>query len=389
MMTKKRKLLIKDIAKSPSHLSPSLTHEIKGGVLSFEPPSPIESEDISFGETLFDCANLLQKIMFMKEEETIVTSLWASATWFIDAFETVPYLLISSKTAACGKTRLLEFLEQVVRYPIKTGDTTPAAVFRMMSNYHPTLLMDESDQYLRNRDGFMQILNDGNKIGSRVIRTASNPKGGFSDSVKTYDCFGFKVIAGIKSTQLPDTITSRSLVIQLRKKPRSDENRVKLSHFKNEFLSIRRKLYTLSLKYINDIKALSDSGTIKFPMSFSDRQVEGHETMWAMLECMCDPDIQKKCKNACEQCLLQLDSSYEFGVLQDIYNFAVSSGKDWVLTTSLLSHLHRQNKWKDITSRRLGQILKNYHIKSRQISQENNRRGYMTFQLEEAYMQNR
>lgn len=388
-MIKKRKLLIEDIARNPYHLSNSLIHEIKGDVLSFEAPSPIEGEDISFGETLLDCVNLLQKIMFMKEEEAIVTSLWASATWFIDAFETVPYILISSKTSACGKTRLLEFLEQVVRYPIKAGDTTPAAVFRMMTKDHPTLLMDETDQYLRNRDGFMQILNDGNKRGSRVIRTASNSKGGFSDSVKTYDCFGFKAIAGIKSTQLPDTITSRSLVIQLRKKPRSDEDRVKLSHFENEFSSIRRRLYTLSIKHINDIKTLSDSGTIKFPMSFSDRQIEGHETMWAMLECMCDPDTQEKCKNACEQCLLQLDSSYEFGVLQDIYNFAVASGKDWVLTKSLLSHLHMQNKWKDITSRRLGLILKNFHIKSRQIPQENNRRGYMTFQLEEAYMQNR
>ena len=385
----KSKHLIKDIARAPSHLSTSSTNEVKKDVLAFEPPSLLENEDISFKDTLFDCVNLLQKIMFMKEEEAIVTSLWASATWFIDAFETVPYILISSKTAACGKTRLLEFLEQVVRYPIKTGDTTPAAVFRMMSNDHPTLLMDETDQYLRNRDGFMQILNDGNKRGSRVIRTASNSKGGFSESVKTYDCFGFKAIAGIKSTQLPETITSRSIVIQLRKKPRSNENRVKLSHFESNFSSIKRRLYTLSLKHIDDIRTLSDSGTIKFPMSFSDRQIEGHETIWAMLECMSDPDMQEKCKNACEKCLLKLDSSYEFEVLQDIYNFAVASGKDWVLTKNLLSHLHMQSKWKCITSKRLAEILKNFHIKSRQISQDKNRRGYMTFQLEEAYMQNR
>lgn len=388
-MIKKRKLLIEDIARYPYHLSNSLDHGVKEDVLSFKPPYPIEGENISFEETLFDCVNLLQKIIFMKEEEAIITSLWASATWFIDAFETVPYILISSKSAACGKTRLLEFLERVVRYPIKTGDTTPAAVFRMMTNDHPTLLMDESDQYLRNREGFMQILNDGNKIGSRVIRTASNSKGGFSESVKTYDCFGFKAIAGIKSTQLPDTLTSRSLVIQLRKKPRSDEDRVKLSHFEDEFSSIRRRLYTLSLKHINKIRTLSDSGTIKFPMSFSDRQIEGHETMWAMLECMCDPDTQEKCKKACEQCLLQLDSSYELGVLQEVCNFAVASGKDWVLTKNLLSHLHTQSKWKCITSKRLAEILKNFHIKSRQISQDHNRRGYMTFQLEEAYMQNR
>jgi len=88
----------------------------------------------------------------MSEAEAIVISLWVASTWFVDSLDLVPYLLITSKTKACGKTKLLEFLERLVRFPIKAGDCTSASVFRLMDQGSPTLLMDEVDQYLKDRD---------------------------------------------------------------------------------------------------------------------------------------------------------------------------------------------------------------------------------------------
>ena len=117
----------------------------------------------------------------MEKEQAIVCSLWAAATWFVKSVvaedDHVPYLLISSKTKECGKTKLLDFLAKIVRHPVKTGDSTAAAIFRVMEKDTPTLMLDETDQYLNQREGFVQILNAGNKPGAKVLRSAGNSKG--------------------------------------------------------------------------------------------------------------------------------------------------------------------------------------------------------------------
>lgn len=84
-MTKKT-LLIEDLASEPlpSAIDPELP--------------PLQEGVVSFTDTLRDCVALLNKFVEMKPEQAIVTSLWAAATWFVDAFDFVPYLLITSKT---------------------------------------------------------------------------------------------------------------------------------------------------------------------------------------------------------------------------------------------------------------------------------------------------
>ena len=143
-MTKKT-LLIEDLASEPlpSAIDPEL-------------PSVQEGE-VSFTGTLRDCVALLNKFVEMKPEQAIVTSLWAAATWFVDVFDFVPYLLITSKTKECGKSRLRTDLEWVVKKPTQASDLTPAAVFRILSKEPRTLLMDEVDQYVADRAGFFSI----------------------------------------------------------------------------------------------------------------------------------------------------------------------------------------------------------------------------------------
>ena len=61
-------------------------------------------------------------------EATAVT-LWVMMTHAIDAFDCVPYLMISSAEKQSGKTRLLEVLEVVVARPWLTGRTTRGRPF--------------------------------------------------------------------------------------------------------------------------------------------------------------------------------------------------------------------------------------------------------------------
>ncbi len=247
----------------------------------------------------------------MRKEQAIVTSLWIFATWFVDVSDFVPYILITSKTKEYGKSRLLEFLAHTVRVPVKTGDTTAGAVIRIMAQGSPTLLLDETDQYIRNREGSISILNDGNSRSGVAIRAAGNAKGGFTDDVKTYNCFGSKAIVGIRADHLQETVTSRSIVIELQRKPRTRGQRIKIQQFEKEFLSIKSRIYTLGLRYADQVGARIENGTIKFPKIFTDRQIDGYEPLWAMLECMANEKAQKVGKKACKLCLPRSDRSPE------------------------------------------------------------------------------
>lgn len=373
-MTKKT-LLIEDLASEPlpSAIDPELP--------------PVQEGEVSFTDTLRDCVTLLNKFVTMKPEQAIVTSLWAAATWFVDSFDFVPYLLITSKTKECGKSRLLTFLELLVKKPTQASDVTPAAVFRLLSKETRTLLMDEVDQYVADRAGFFSILNDGNTRGKKVYRAASNAKGGFSDECKSYECFGFKAVVGINAEKIQDTVTSRSIVVQLRRKARTRGVRIKFKQFDSEFASLRSRFYTLSLRYGDKVRELTESGTIKFPLEFSDRQVEGFEPLWAMLNCMADKKTQKVCKEACRRCTEQMVASSEKALLLNIYKIVENIQQESIKTLDLLDKLHLVPEWRDLSPKKLGDILDTFQVKSHHIWRENNARGYFVNQLKQAYFE--
>lgn len=383
-MSKPPFVLIKDIAQSPIKPDKICSQDKQSKQLKFIPP-PLCEEDVSFKETLNNCIDLLKKFVWMSESEAIVISLWVASTWFVDSLDLVPYLLITSKTKACGKTKLLEFLERLVRFPIKAGDCTSASVFRLMDQGSPTLLMDEVDQYLKDRDGFSSILNNGNTRSGKVFRSASNINGGFSDNVKTYNCFGFKAIAGIKSEQLYDTLTSRSIVIYLMRKPENlaNKKRIKFKQHEEEFKSIRQRFYTLSIRFGEEVRKLTDSGEIEFPNEFNDRQIDCYEPIWAMLECMADGNTQRICKNACQMCLTSTLSP-ELRLLHIVYEIVKKNKQDWITTSKLIKELNNMPDYIELSCTKLSRNLATFDIKPKQLSQENNKRGYLTVQLKRA-----
>lgn len=375
-MTKKT-LLIEDLASEPlpSAIDPELP--------------PVQEGEVSFTDAMRDCVALLNKFVEMKPEQAIVTSLWAAATWFVDAFDFVPYLLITSKTKECGKSRLLQCLSLLVKKPTKVSDITPAATFRILSKETRTLLLDEVDQYLLYREGFFSILNDGNTRGNDICRTATNARGGFTDDLKKYYSFGFKAVAGIKAEKIKDTLTSRSIVIQLRKKECNGEARIKIKHYESEFAALRSRFYTLSLRYGQKVQELTDSGTIKFPRNFhfSGRDIDKFEPLWALLNCMADKKTQKVCKVACRRCTEQMVASSEKALLLNIYKIVENIQQESIKTLDLLDKLHLVPEWRDLSPKKLGDILDTFQVKSHHIWRENNARGYFVNQLKQAYFE--
>lgn len=237
--------------------------------------------------------------------------------------------------------------------------------------------------------GFYSILNDGNTRGKKVYRAASNAKGGFSDECKSYNCFGFKVVVGINAEKIQETVTSRSIVVQLCRKARTQGVRIKFKQFDSEFASLRSRFYTLSLRYGDEVRELTDSGTIKFPLEFTDRQVDAYEPLWAMLNCMANKKAQEVCKKACRLCTEQSAVSSDKALLRDIFRIVKSIQQESIKTLDLLDQLHLIPEWQDLSSKKIGKILDAFQVKSHHIWKENNARGYFVNQLKRAYYENK
>lgn len=97
-------------------------------------------------------------------------------TWVYDRFTTVPYLRVIGDYGS-GKTRLIQVVGAVAYRAIMAGGaTTSSPVFRLLSRYRSTLVVDEadfsqSDMY----SDFIKILNTGYMVGFPVLRSEKSP----------------------------------------------------------------------------------------------------------------------------------------------------------------------------------------------------------------------
>jgi putative DNA primase/helicase len=104
----------------------------------------------------------------------------------------------------------------------KSGGS-PAAVFRAIEAWAPTLLIDEADSFVRNNEELRGILNSGHTRDSAfVIRTV-----GDDHEPRRFSTWAAKVVCLIG--KLPDTLADRSIEIPLKRKLPS-ESVEKLRH---------------------------------------------------------------------------------------------------------------------------------------------------------------
>ena len=89
------------------------------------------------------CRKWVHRFMVLSHEQGNVIAAWILHTWAIEAADSTPYLDITAPEKGCGKSRLLEVLEIVVRKPVKTGGMSAAALMRTVEAESPTLLLDE------------------------------------------------------------------------------------------------------------------------------------------------------------------------------------------------------------------------------------------------------
>jgi hypothetical protein len=165
---------------------------------------------------------LTRYVRFSSDSQPIIVALWCAHTWAFDAVYFTPYLQICSPEKRCGKTLSLDCLGLLVKNPWRVVSVSEAVLYRKITKHRPTLLLDEVDTIFSptkddGKEGLRGMLNEGFRIGGKVCRCG----GANNDELLEFDVFCPKAFAGIG--KLPDTITDRSLQINLVRRAADEE----------------------------------------------------------------------------------------------------------------------------------------------------------------------
>jgi hypothetical protein len=238
--------------------------------------SPKHSEHL--GDLLDALAEFIREYVVMTAVQAHAVALWSAHTHALDAFETTPFLNVTSPEKRCGKSRLLDVLEHVVARPWRTITPSEAVLYRKIEDSTPTLMLDEADAVFDNRNGSTEplraLLNAGNRRGTAVPRCV-----GPRQEVVDFKVFSAKVLAGIG--KLPDTITDRSIVIRLaRKRPDEFAQRFRRRNAEELAEPIARELASWAEDALPDLEASRPP----VPDALDDRAEEAWEPLLAIAD---------------------------------------------------------------------------------------------------------
>jgi hypothetical protein len=232
-------------------------------------------------ELLDGVEDLIAMYVVLTDEQRAAVTVWTAHTHAIEAAEATGYLHANSPERESGKSRLLETLEHLVRDPLLTMNTSEAALFRTLAERPRTLLFDEvdsifGDKQRREHEELRALLNAGHRRGATVTRCVGE---GSKQRVQEFPVFGAKILAGIG--QLPETIASRCIAIQMQRKSRDEVvARFRLREVRAESEPLRTGLAEWASRAV---PALSDARPA-LPDELSDRAQDSWEGLLAIAD---------------------------------------------------------------------------------------------------------
>jgi hypothetical protein len=167
-------------------------------------------------------------------------ALWTLHTYAFQWRDVSTYVGLESPEKRCGKTTLLTVLSELVNRPIVAANISSPALFRVIEEVRPTLLIDEADTFLQGNDELRGILNCGYtrktayvvRVANRLTQyqppaalasaAAASPEGqaeavaGAATRLVRYSCWCPKIMAAIG--RLPDTLADRCIVVRMQRK---------------------------------------------------------------------------------------------------------------------------------------------------------------------------
>lgn len=289
-------------------------------------------------------------------------ALWTVHTFALDAALVSPVLAVVSPEKRCGKTTLLKLLSALVARPLHTAGVTPAALFRCVERFVPTLLLDEADTVFRDSEELRAVVNASHDRASAcVLRTV-----GEDHDPRAFSTWCPKAIALIG--KLPGTLTDRAVVVSMRRRrPEESVERLRLDRL-SDLAPLRRQ----ALRWAKDHLATLREADATVPDALNDRAADN----WRPLLAIADQAGGEWPARARQSALLLSESAAGEDdapavlLLADIQGYFKEQEVDRVATADLLAHLTGLEtrpwpEWKQgrpLTARQLAGLLNRFGV---------------------------
>ncbi len=323
-------------------------------------PHPIDPATL-----LNELSDTVKRFIVCPDETADAAALWAAFTWFIDVVQVAPIAVITAPEKRCGKSMLLFLLGKLSRRPLTASNISPAALFRVVDAWQPTLLIDEADAFMRDNEELRGLLNCGHTRDSaytvRIVGEALTPT--------RFNVWGAKATAGIG--HLADTLMDRAIRLELRRKM-PHEARSRLRHAPDDlFDTLAAKLARFAEDYRDQVRRARP----ELPDALNDRAQDNWEPLLAIAECA-GPEWLERAWHAA--LTLSGDSTAQSvgnELLADIQTVFAHKRVEKISTVDLLHALCEDeeaawatyNRGNPLTPRQLAKRLNDYGIRSKNI----------------------
>ena len=335
---------------------------------------------------LTEVSATVRRFIVCAQETADAVALWAAMTWFIDVVQVAPLAVITAPDKRCGKTQLLSLLGRLVARPLVASNISPAALFRAIDAWKPTLLVDEADAFMRENEELRGLLNCGHTRDSAyIVRVV-----GEDFTPRKFSAWGAKALAGIG--RMADTLMDRSITLELRRKL-PHEKVARLRHAEaGLFQTLSRKL----ARFADDSREAVRKARPDLPVSLNDRAQDNWEPLLAIAEAAGGPWPALARTAALmlsgAESLLQSIGAELLGDIQEVFETKRISR---ISTADLIAALCEDdekpwatyNRGKSISPRQVANRLSEYGIRSNTIRRPGlpNAKGYTLDQFDEPF----
>jgi putative DNA primase/helicase len=281
------------------------SRQMRGPYRDVEPwPDAVDGERL-----LHELAHTFRRFVVLSSGAADGQALWVLHTYH-PVSRVSPLLCIRSAEKRSGKTRNLEILSCLVHRPMPTASISVGALFRMIDQYRPTLLIDEADTVFRRNDELRSVLNAGlYRSNAFVIRCGRE-----REEPRVFSVACPKAIALIG--RLPSTLEDRSIVVSMKRRLRAEP----VETFRYETISaqlepLRRK----AARWIADHRKDLDEADPVVPDDLHDRAQDLWRPLMALAEAAGGPWPKRALAAAIELShWTREDTSIAVQLLQDI-----------------------------------------------------------------------
>ena len=343
---------------------------------------PVDGDDL-----LTELVKLYAKFVVLPEGGATAVALWTLHAHAHGAADISPVLAPSSAEKRCGKTTLLALLGALVPRPLPAVNVTAAALFRVVDAVRPTLLVDEADTFLRDREDLRGVLNAGHSRATAiVVRTI-----GDDHEVRTFHVWAPKAIALIG--HLPDTLHDRAIEIRLRRRRPGDVvDRLRLDRLEQNTEPLRRK----ASRWAHDHLDVLRDADPEVPPELHDRASDNWRPLLAIADVAGGawPERARHAARLLTGAAADNDDSAAVQLLADLSDLFATRATDRIPSGEIVNVLGEMEdrpwpEWKKghpITARQLARILRPFDVKPKKIRFDDGpAQGYLLADLKDAF----